>query len=207
MKSCSRAPGSGRRRAWIATWLALGSALAGCSNTKTTWEAPGRYEADLSGEVTGTEIEGNVTRAAGVSSDDEIRLCDVRDVLWEIPHSGAYLGKIAAVVGRLPLAVCREESMTVSEGYVLTYQPVGDDTLTLHAQRAEGWTVSGTVVVSDYTDHHPREPEVHQRLLSETAAGTFALEAQGPESAFLRFENGTFQLDVFVRKDPYDPFD
>ena len=190
------------------TILAITSAcFVGCSNTKTSWEAGGDYQATLTiDDSTGTAL-GQVYRTGGYQTEDEVEMCSLRNVTWGIPFSTAVRGHIAAIRTTLPQPLCRIGSYNVSTGTVLTWQPVGSDTSTVSAQPAAGWTVSGSVTVDEYTRLNHPEPKVDQRLLNETSTGTFALEAHGPSGEIVRFQNGTYQFDIYIRKDPYNPFD
>ena len=67
--------------------------------------------------------------------------------------------------------------------------------------------MTGSVTVAEVKYYNPAEPDVHERVLTEKATGTFALEANGPNGQLVRFENGTYEFDIYLRKDPYDPFD
>ncbi|HET9234627.1 MAG TPA: hypothetical protein VFP10_10850 [Candidatus Eisenbacteria bacterium] len=153
------------------------------------------------------EVRSTVSYTPGIHVDDEVTLCGVRSVTWGFPFSSIANGDVAAIITPLPQPLCTKGTHAISSGTVLTYQPVGGDTLTLRAQPASGWTVTGSVTVTEVTDYDPGEPDLHQRVLSEKATGTFALQANGPDGKLVRFQNGTYEFDIYIRKDPYDPFD
>ena len=195
-------------RTLVAAFLLIYAAgVTGCSNTKTSWEAGGDYYATLTIADTTSSFHGIVHLTEGIQVDHEVRMCDVRNVTWGLPFSSVTRDQVAAIRITLPRALCHEDSDIVSGGTVLTMQPVASDTSVLLAQPASGWTITGTVTVAEYTDFNAGEPAVNERVLSETAKGTFALEAHGPNGEVVRFQNGTYQFDIYVRKDPYDPFD
>ena len=181
--------------------------LLGCSNSKTSWEAGGDFFATVTIADSTQDTQGSVSRTGGIHVDDEVRLCGVRSVTWGFGFSTIARGDVAAIITPLPQPLCTKGTHTISSGTVLTYQPVGGDTLTLSAQPASGWTVTGSVTVTEVTDYDPEEPDVNERVLSEKATGTFALLANGPDGQLVRFENGTYEFDIYIRKDPYDPFD
>jgi hypothetical protein len=191
--------------AWLA--LAFVACLLGCSNTKTTWEVGGDYQALVTLADSVTNQSGTVYLSEGIQVDHEVKMCDVQNVTWGFGFSTIHQNDVAAVRTSLPQALCIKGTKTIASGTVLTYQPVNSDTLTLGAQTAAGWTVTGTMTVDQYLRYNVGEPAVHQRLLQETSKGTFAIEAHGPNGEIVKFENGTYQFDIYVRKDPYDPFD
>lgn len=191
----------------IAPALVIGGVLMGCSNTKTSWEAMGDYQTQLTIADTMTTAIGTVYKTGGPQFESKVDMCDVKDVTWGFGFSTIHNGDVAAVRTPLPQALCVKGIHTIASGTVLTYQPVGSDTMTLRAQPATAWTVTGSVTVTEYTEFNPREPKVNERLLSETSKGTFSLEAHGPNGELVRFQNGTYQFDIYVRKDPYNPFD
>ena len=187
--------------------FALIACLAGCGNTKTSWEASGDYHALVTLADSVSNVGGTVYLSEGIQVDHKVEMCDVRNVTWGFGFSTVHRGDVAAVRTSLPQALCLKGTKEISNGTVLTYQPVGSDTMTLQAQPASGWTVTGSVTVDEYTKLNSGEPAVHERLLQESAQGTFAMEAHGPDGEIVRFENGTYRFDIYARKDPYDPFD
>jgi hypothetical protein len=193
----------------ISGWsiLLLGACLMGCSKTKTSWEAGGDFQALVTLADSVANQSGTVYLSEGIQVDHEVKMCDVRNITWGFGFSTVHKDDVAAVRTSLPLALCIKGTKAISSGTVLTYQPVGSDTLTLRAQPAPGWTVTGTVTVDEYLKFNTGDPPVHQRLLKERSTGTFAILAQGPNGEILKFENGTYQFDIYVRKDPYNPFD
>jgi hypothetical protein len=195
-----------RRPGFALLGLFVAFAAGGCSYTETVWEAAGEYEAEVTGTGPGGTVRGTVYRTGGIQTDERVRMCAVRNVTWGLPFPEAVRDQVAAVVSALSGGLCEEDTVLVTEGAVLTYQPVGGDTLTLRAEPEPGWTVTGQVVVTEYTNHHPEDPDVNERVLSETSVGTFELEAHGPGGAVLLFEEGTFRFDIHVRKDRINPF-
>lgn len=181
--------------------------LLGCSNTKTSWEAGGPWVAMVTIADSTQEVQSTVSYTPGIHVDKEVSLCGVRSVTWGFPFSTIARGDVGAIITPLPQPLCTEGTHAISSGTVLTYQPVGGDTLTLRAQPASGWTVTGSITVTEVTDYDPPEPDLHERVLSEKATGTFTLQANGPGGQIVRFENGTYEFDIYIRKDPYDPFD
>lgn len=187
--------------------LFITSAFLGCSNTKTSWEAGGDYSAMITMADSTRDVDGQVYYTSGVHVEDEVTLCGIRSVTWGLPFSTIARGDVAAIITPLPQPLCTKGTHAISSGTVLTYQPVGGDTLTLRAQPASGWTVTGSVTVSEAEYYNPADPDVHERVLTEKATGTFTLQANGPGGQVVRFENGTYEFDIYLRKDPYDPFD
>ena len=187
--------------------FACAPCVGGCGNTKTSWEAMGPYQTQLAIADTTSTVQGTVYMTGGPQFENEVEMCDVTNVTWGLPFSTIHEGDVAAVRTPLPQALCLKGTHPISSGTVLTYQPVGSDTMTLGAQPASGWTVTGSVIVTEYTKVIHPEPKVHERLLNATAKGTFSLEAHGPNGEIVRFQNGTYQFDIYVRKDPYNPFD
>lgn len=191
----------------FAVLMLLAGSLLGCSNTKTSWEAGGDYQATLTIDDSTQVREGIVYLTGGPQVENEVNMCDVRNLTWGLPFVASSPGTVASIRITLPQALCRLGTYNISTGTVMTWQPAGTDSSTLTAKPASGWTVTGTVTVTEYTDFIDREPEVNKRRLSETVKGTFSLEAHGPNGELVRFQNGTYQFDIYIRKDPYNPFD
>jgi len=161
----------------------------GCSNTQTSWEAGGDYQALVTLADSVTTQSGTVYLSEGIQVDHEVKMCDVQNVTWGFGFSTIHQDDVAAVRTALPQALCLKGTKTISSGTVLTYQPENSDTLTLSAQPAPGWTVTGTVTVNEYSRYNSGEPRVNQQLLQETSKGTFAIEAHGPSG---EVANGPF---------------
>jgi hypothetical protein len=191
----------------IAVIALLIFAAIGCSDTRTSWEAGGDYHATLTVDDSTAAYDGQVYLTGGPQVEDEVKMCEVRNLTWALPFVASSPGAVASIRITLPQVLCRKGSYNISTGSVWTWQPVSGDTSTLKAQPASGWTVTGNVTVTEYSDFNHREPAVHERLLSETSKGTFSLAADGPNGELVRFQDGTFQFDIYVRKDPYNPFD
>lgn len=109
--------------------------IAGCGNTKTSWEASGDYHALMTLADSVSNVGGTVYLSEGIQVDHKVEMCDVRNVTWGFGFSTVHRGDVAAVKTSLPQALCLKGTKEISSGTVLTYQPVGSDTMTLHAGR------------------------------------------------------------------------
>jgi hypothetical protein len=181
--------------------------LCGCSSTRTSWNALGSYSASLGdSDSTLAPATGGVSPSDGITRFERTRMCDIRNISIGLPFNPVR-GEVAAVRVNLPQALCRLGSHAVTGGLVQVWNSPGTDTAVVTGVPATGWTVSGTVTITDYINFDPPEPELNETLQSERVTGTFEVTAAGPEGEMVRFRNGTFQLDITVTKSPYNPFD
>jgi hypothetical protein len=175
--------------------------LAGCSGEALFYRTDGTYTADVTTE-TSTTVSKTLTLSKGdapIAAKGELRMCDVDEISWGLGSGPDAVGKPAAIRTALSRSLCQTGTTSIVSGKMLVWgQATGSPGIT-------GWTVTGTITITDYTNLNPPEPSLNQEVLSERAVGTVSLLATTADGRMVKLENGNFTFPIYIRKSPYDP--
>jgi hypothetical protein len=178
--------------------ITLLSLTSGCG-TFLSWENEGEWQAMFALPDSTSRDARNSAFVFGSSQEDEIRLCDERRLTFALPTTGGYLpGTLATVDVILARPLCREGVTGITGGMVRIYKLVGPDSLSVRASPDTGWTVAGQIEVTQHKDFGVPDIEVNERGTTETLAGTFALTATRSDGRRIVFEEGSFNLRIYV---------
>jgi len=169
---------------------------SGC-NEVTRWDARGAW----SGRVT-LPGEGEVERESGLTDpfagpdEDRLRLCELAEMDLGMTFVPVESDRPAAIRVRTARSLCEEGRTEITGGTVLVWANPGSDPNTLAAAPADGWTLTGEIDVTSYSDFGLPGLDAGESENTERVQGTFSLTATDAAGAMIRIEGGTFELTV-----------
>ena len=185
-----------RRSVTILSLMLATISLGGCKEM-TRWDAHGSWSGTVSlpGEAV-TSGQGSVDAGEGAPTKPRLSMCDVREVTFGLPFTGAVRGEPAAVRVRIGEPLCRMGRSSVQGGSVLVWTPLGQDTLTVRAVPSDDWEVSGELEVLRYDDAGLPDLDVGESATTEVVSGTFTVSAVDSTGGTIVLEEVAFELAI-----------
>ena len=180
--------------------LSLILLMNGCAEV-TRWDAQGSWSGrvTLPGEVEAERESGLSDPIAG-PDEDRIRLCQLAAMDLGMTFVPIERDRVAAIQVRTARPLCEDGRTEITGGSVLIWANPAGDPNTLAAVRADGWTITGEIEATSYSDFGLPHLDAGESANTERVQGTFSLTATDAAGAMIRIEGGTFELTVVARR-------